>query len=58
MMFRELNEEEKERFRKWARDNYITFTDIKSIWHPIVRAECTEMNYEDSMQILAIAMPI
>ena len=38
--FRELTEEEKEGFRKWARENYKVYSPIKGIWHPIVQEEC------------------
>jgi len=42
--FRELNEEEVKDFRQWARDNYVPYSEINSVWHPIVRDECEIIN--------------
>jgi hypothetical protein len=47
-LFRELSEEEKEDFRKWARENYIPFSPIQGIWHPVVQEECTRINKEEA----------
>lgn len=44
-LFRKLNEEEKKDFRQWARKNYVANTEIKSIWHPIVKKECQIINH-------------
>ena len=47
-LFRDdLTEQEKETFRRWARENYTRFSEIKGIWHPIVQAECVKMNEND-----------
>tara|TARA_R110002124_G_scaffold212856_8_gene378981 strand:- start:812 stop:985 length:174 start_codon:yes stop_codon:yes gene_type:complete len=46
MIFRELNEEETQEFKKWARDNYIPMSEISKTWHPVVRNECLEINAE------------
>ena len=46
MLFRELTEEEKDRFRQWARQNYKVYSEIKGIWHPVVQEECVRMNAE------------
>ena len=43
---RELNDEEKAYFRKWARDNYTPYDAIDGTWHPIVQEECAKMNAE------------
>jgi hypothetical protein len=43
-LFRELTAEEEAEFRKWARDNYVPFSDIRGIWHPVVQDECRKMN--------------
>ena len=43
-LFRDLAENEKEEFKKWARENYKPFDPIKGIWHPVVQAECTKIN--------------
>lgn len=42
-MFRFLTKEEEEKFRRWARDNYIPFTEISELWHPAVQDECSKM---------------
>lgn len=46
MFFRQLNSEEEETFRQWARDNYQPGEPIKGIWHPVVQEECTKINRE------------
>ena len=45
-MFKKLNEEEEEEFKKWARANYKPGTRIDTLAHPIIRAECEQMNIE------------
>jgi hypothetical protein len=45
-LFRELSKKEEKDFRKWARDNYKAFTDIKGTWHPVVQDECRKINQE------------
>jgi len=46
-LFRPVEDQEDElRFRQWARDNYECGTEIKSVWHPVVRDECEQMNKE------------
>ena len=44
--FRDLDEEEVEVFRKWARDNYKPYNQIKGVWHPVIQEECVKMNRE------------
>lgn len=48
IMFRDLNDQEEADFRKWARDNYEAFTEISTLWHPIVVDECEKINNEQS----------
>ena len=43
-LFRDLNAKEVYEFKQWARDNYKPFTEISSVWHPIVREECELIN--------------
>jgi hypothetical protein len=43
-LFRQLSADEEKEFRKWARDNYQPFTEIKGIWHPVIQDECVKMN--------------
>ena len=45
-MFRTLTPEEEKSFQKWARENYVPFSEIKGIWHPVVQAECVKINKE------------
>ena len=52
MLFRELNETEEKEFRSWARENYVVFSPIKGIWHPVVQDECIKMNRERSEIVL------
>lgn len=49
-MFRQLTESEKEKFRQWARTNYIPQTEINEVWHPVVQAECRRINEEIEFQ--------
>jgi|TARA_R100000482_G_C5037451_1_gene106788 hypothetical protein len=44
--FIELDNEKEALFRKWARDKYEPFTEIKPVWHPVVRDECDKINTE------------
>lgn len=48
-LFGELNEEEINKFRRWARENYIPFTKIEGIWHPSVQDECIKINQESEV---------
>jgi len=48
MMFRKLRAEEEKSFREWARSNYIPFSPIEGIWHPVVQEECVKINKEKS----------
>ena len=43
-LFKDLDPEEEEEYRQWARDNYEPFSEIKGIWHPVVQSECTRIN--------------
>ncbi len=45
-MFRQLTEHEKNRFKQWARANYIPHTEINPVWHPVVQTECHRINEE------------
>ena len=45
-MFRQLSEQENEKFLQWARENYFPNTDINPVWHPVVQAECRRINEE------------
>jgi len=37
--FRQLNPDEEEQFRRWARDNFDPNIEPEPIWHPVVRDE-------------------
>jgi hypothetical protein len=45
-LFRQLDTEEQDEFRSWARANYTRLGPIQGYWHPIVQDECTKMNAE------------
>ena len=45
-LFKDLTAQEESEFRQWARDNYVCFSDISGIWHPVVQEECNNMNDE------------
>jgi hypothetical protein len=45
-LFRHLDEPEIETFRQWARSNYKPLTAISGLWHPVIQAECLQMNVE------------
>ena len=45
-LFRDLNEQEAQVFRDWARKNYKPLTPINGVWHPVVQDECRKMNEE------------
>ena len=49
-MFRQLTEPEKEKFRQWARTNYIPHTEINEVWHPVIQVECRRINEEIQVQ--------
>jgi hypothetical protein len=42
--FKQLDKDEEEEFRNWARENYTPFSEIKEVWHPVVRDECKNIN--------------
>lgn len=46
MKFRDITPAEEAQFRQWARDNYGKGDPINPVWHPVVRDECTRMNYD------------
>ena len=43
-LFKDLLPEEESEFRQWARNNYVCFSNISGIWHPVVQDECRKMN--------------
>lgn len=47
-LFRDLPPDDVIYFQKWARDNYIPFTSINGLWHPVVQMECAIMNKEEA----------
>ena len=44
MLFKQLTDEEKADYRRWARENYEPLSTIEGIWHPVVQQECAEIN--------------
>ncbi len=49
-LFKNLTKKEEEEYRQWARDNYIPFTPIIGVYHPIVQEECIKMNKEKGLK--------
>ena len=45
-LFRDLTKEEEKEFRASARENYLPFTEISTVWHPIYCEECAIINRE------------
>ena len=43
-LFAKLSAEGEQEFRQWARNNYTPGSVIKTVWHPVVQAECHLMN--------------
>ena len=47
-MFRRLSPDEEKRFRQWAREFYKPGQPVNPVWHPVTRAECEQMNAEQT----------
>jgi len=45
-LFRELQSNEIDEFKKWARENYIPGDAISEVWNPVVQEECSLINKE------------
>ena len=45
-LFRHLDEPEIQSFKAWARSTYKPLTPISGLWHPVIQAECLQMNIE------------
>lgn len=50
-LFRNLTNDENAEFRIYARMNYIPFSSIPGIWHPVCQEECVKMNIEAAASI-------
>tara|TARA_R100001198_G_scaffold13794_1_gene6134 strand:+ start:4179 stop:4400 length:222 start_codon:yes stop_codon:yes gene_type:complete len=48
-LYRDLSEEQRSRFRQFARENYTAHTTIDQSWHPITLDECSIMNAESTI---------
>lgn len=57
MSFKLLDEDDMEKYRKWAREHYKCFTDICGVWHPVVQAECVLMNNEQATFVMEAREP-
>jgi len=51
-LFRELEEQEEQTFRQWARENYEPYSEIKGVWHWTVQDECVKINKEANLNPL------
>jgi len=47
MMWKHLDEEEKDSYVEWARLHYVPFGLINGFWHPIIQSECVLINLEE-----------
>ena len=45
-LFQVLDAEQEKEYRQWARGNWKHGSDINHLWHPVVRAECAQMQAE------------
>lgn len=45
--FRELNDQEVEQFKQWAKDNFKPDMEINETWHPVVRQELARLQAEE-----------
>lgn len=41
-------------YRAWARHSYVVGCPVNDTWHPVVKAECAQMNAEYAEKIAAI----
>ena len=48
MAFRLLDDEDTDKMKKWAKENYEPFSSINGTWHPICQAACVQINHEHS----------
>ena len=48
MLFKILNQEEHDKFVKWALENYKPFTNIDGAWHPVIQEMCVQINKDES----------
>lgn len=48
-LFKNLNDQQKEEFKKWAREHYRPGTPIFTTWHPVVQEECRKINDENGI---------
>lgn len=46
-LFRTLSEKEVAEFKQSARDTYVPFSTISSVWHPEYCKECAIINLEN-----------
>ena len=53
-LHRDLDDNEEQEFRQWARDNFNVLDKIECSWHPIIKQECQIMieQYQNSLNSL------
>ena len=53
-LHRDLDDNEEQEFRKWARDNFNVMNKIETNWHPVIKQECQIMieQYQNSLNAL------
>jgi hypothetical protein len=43
-IWRELSKKEEQEYRQWAKTNYVPFSELNPLWHPVILDECIKMN--------------
>ena len=53
-LYKDLDDNEEQEFRQWARDNFNVLDKIEDYWHPIIKLECQIMieQYKNSLNSL------
>ena len=53
-LHRDLDDNEEQEFRQWARDHFDVLDNIKAFWHPVIKQECQIMieQYQNSLNAL------
>ena len=53
-LYRNLDDNEEQEFRKWARDNFNVMNKIETYWHAVIKQECQIMieQYQNSINAL------
>ena len=47
--FIKLNDQQRNKFIDWARENFKAGEEIDPTWHPVIQQECREINFEEEL---------